>query len=261
MKTLGSILLLLAVAVSARANDWNKTYTVSGKPHVRIEGKDARIRLNVGQPGQVTVHLSSPHDRIPEDVRVSEHQSGDSIDLQVSAPAKHLALFSVRTYSVEVEVNVPTNSDLDLHTDDGSIEIRGVKGDLRLASGDGHITAENVDGVLHASSGDGHVSVDGRFDGIEVRTKDGHIDATVRNGSKITGEWSFHTGDGRIELRLPSDLKADLDAHTGDGHISTNFPVEVQGTVSRSALRGHLNGGGPLVHLRTGDGSIRIDRL
>jgi len=261
MKILSTALLLLAFVASARADDWNKTYTVSGKPSVHVDVNDARIRVNVGQSNQVSVRVTSHQYKIPDQVRVSEQQSGDSIDIRVNVPAVHVAIFSVRRYSVEVEVNVPSASDLDMHTGDGSIEVQGVKGNLRLASGDGHIQAQNVDGVLHASSGDGHISVDGRFDGIEVRTKDGHIEATVRNGSRILNEWSFHSGDGSIELRVPGDLKADLDAHTGDGHITANLPVEVQGSVSHSALRGHMNGGGPLIRVRTGDGSIRIDRL
>ena len=70
----------------------------------------------------------------------------------------------------------------------------------------------------------------------------------------------FHTSDGGVEVRLPQDFAAELYAHTGDGHIHLDMPVTVNGSVERSRIRGKLNGGGPLLEITTGDGSIRIGK-
>jgi len=102
--------------------------------------------------------------------------------------------------------------------------------------------------------------VRGRFDTLNLKTGDGHIDAEAQSGSKMASSWSARSGDGTITLRLPSSFSAELDAHTGDGRISLDFPVTISGELSASTVRGKMGAGGSPLLIRTGDGSIRIDR-
>jgi hypothetical protein len=37
-------------------------------------------------------------------------------------------------------------------------------------------------------------------------------------------------------------------------------PVTIQGKIARDSLRGEMNGGGPLLRLRSSGGSVRIGR-
>ena len=73
--------------------------------------------------------------------------------------------------------------------------------------------------------------------------------------------WLIHSGDGRVTVNLPDNFSAELYAHTGDGHITTDFPVTVNGTIERGHMRGKLNGGGELLEISTGDGSIHVGKL
>jgi hypothetical protein len=49
-----------------------------------------------------------------------------------------------------------------------------------------------------------------------------------------------------------------VDLHTGDGHITLDMPVTVEGLLGESNVHGKLNGGGNLLTVQSGDGSIRI---
>ena len=40
-----------------------------------------------------------------------------------------------------------------------------------------------------------------------------------------------------------------------------DLPVTVNGSIERSSIRGKLNGGGPLLEITTGDGSIRVSKF
>jgi hypothetical protein len=51
-----------------------------------------------------------------------------------------------------------------------------------------------------------------------------------------------------------------VDLKTGDGHISLDLPVTVEGQLAHNSIRGKLNGGGNLLSIHTGDGSIRLER-
>jgi hypothetical protein len=73
--------------------------------------------------------------------------------------------------------------------------------------------------------------------------------------------WDLRTGDGSVALRIPPELAADVDIHTGDGHIDLEVPVVVEGKLGGNNVRGKMNGGGSLLAIKTGDGSIRLEKL
>ena len=87
------------------------------------------------------------------------------------------------------------------------------------------------------------------------------MELEARHGSRLQSDWHVQTGDGSVRIRLPGDLSADLELHTGDGHISVDLPFTVNGTQDEHERRGKLNGGGPLLTVRTGDGSINVSSL
>ena len=252
-------LIVLASAVGLRAEEWTKTYVVTGKPEVRVSLDDGSIHVSTRNDTGVKATVSTCGWKFgPHDVRVEENQSGNRIDIQVEVPrGMHVV---VGCKSVSVELVVPSQSDLDLRSRDGSIAAEGVKGTERLSTGDGRIDARAIDGVLNADTQDGAVSVDGRFDALTVHTGDGRIDAIVRRGSKVSSAWSLMTKDGNVSIRLPSDVNAELDARTADGSINCEFPLAVSssGDEDAHAVRGNLNGGGPMLELRTQDGRIDV---
>lgn len=130
-----------------------------------------------------------------------------------------------------------------------------------MHTGDGYIEGSGFEGSLNADSGDGRINVRGRFDALTLRTGDGSIDATADAGSAVSSDWSVHTGDGNIRLRLPQNINAELDAHTGDGRIRLDIPVTVSGSHERTRIRGKIGVGGGLIQVNTGDGSVTLERL
>jgi hypothetical protein len=136
-----------------------------------------------------------------------------------------------------------------------------LRGPARLVTHDGNIDGEGFDGVLDASSGDGNIRVRGKFTGLNLRSGDGNIDAEVAPGSHMASGWTVHTGDGGVTLRLPDGFAANLDAHTGDGRITVDLPVLAEGGIHEDSVSGKLNGGGPVLTVRTGDGSVHLAHL
>ncbi len=256
-----SVILLLCFSlfsIAALAEEWTKTYQVGNNPNLRVDTNDAAIEVTQGVSRTISARIISEGVSIGNGgVRVTERQDGDKVDLQVHVPNEWGIHFGTHR-GVRVEVQVPQLTALDLHSGDGHIALNGLTGQARLDTGDGHISVQNFTGNLRAHTGDGHMSIDGSFSDLDLRTGDGHINLAVHPGSKMAGGWLIHTSDGRVEARLPQDLAAELYAHTGDGHIDLDMPVTVNGSIERSRIRGKLNGGGPLLEITTGDGSIRI---
>ena len=101
----------------------------------------------------------------------------------------------------------------------------------------------------------------GKFTSLNLRSGDGNIEAEVAAGSHMATSWSVHSGDGGVTLRLPDGFAANLDAHTGDGRITVDMPLAAEGGVHEDSVSGKLNGGGAVLTVRTGDGSVHLARL
>jgi hypothetical protein len=257
-----SWLLVLAVcavaAAPAYAEEWSKTYTVSGKPDLRVETSDANIRVTTWDQNTIEAKVVTTRYKIGDGgIRVEERQNGDSVEIDVRYP-HHDFVMGWSSHRVDIIIQMPREGHVNLSTGDGKIELAGLKGAMDLHSGDGSVNLDSVDGKLHASTGDGHIQASGRFDELELKTGDGHVDVRAGSGSTLASNWRLETGDGSVSLELPPDLSADVDLHTSDGHIDLEMPVTTEGKIRQNEIHGKLNGGGSLLTIRTGDGSIHL---
>jgi DUF4097 and DUF4098 domain-containing protein YvlB len=244
----------------AHADDWSKTYKITGQPDLHVETSDANLRVDTWDQNTIEIHVNSRRYKIGDGgIKIIEHQTGDSVDLELRYP-HHIFSIEFGSNRVDVDIHMPREGRVKLHTGDGAIELANLKGDMDVESGDGHQEIDSVDGKLHAHTGDGHIRATGRFDSLDLSTGDGRIEARALPGSAMNSSWTLHSGDGSVSLQLPDNFAADIDLHTGDGHINLDIPVTVEGRVGEKDIRGKMNGGGNLLTVHTGDGSIEIQK-
>jgi hypothetical protein len=257
MRRKSLLLVVLLLCGLAYGDEWKREYKVGGKPELKLDTNDARIEVRRGGPTIQARVLTEGYKIGPGDVHVYERQEGDSVSLDVRIP--HGPSISFRSRWVHVEISVPQNTKLDLHSGDGSIVVSGIDAPVYLSSGDGRIEVTDYSGALKAKTGDGSMQISGKFDELNLSTGDGRIDCEIRPGSKMSDRWVIRTNDGSVSLRLPSNFGAELEARTGDGHVRLHLPVTVKSSSGDgNHVRGTLNGGGPLLDIQTGDGSIDI---
>jgi DUF4097 and DUF4098 domain-containing protein YvlB len=248
-------------SLPARADDWSKTYTLTGHPDLRVETSDANIHVSTWDQNTIEAKVSTTHYKIGDDgIRIEEHQTGDVVEIEVRYPHHGVTINWGNSMSHRVEINIqmPREGRVDLHTGDGKIDLANFKGEMQLRSGDGSQEIDSVDGKLHATTGDGHIRASGRFDELALHTGDGRVEARAAAGSALSTGWRLESGDGTVTLEVPETLAADVDLHTGDGHIDLDMPVTTVGKIRENEVRGKLNGGGNLLVIHTGDGSIRL---
>ena len=65
-------------------------------------------------------------------MRVTEHQDGDKVDLQVHVPNGGWGIHISTHRGVRIEVQVPSDTALDLHSGDGHIGVDGISARLAL---------------------------------------------------------------------------------------------------------------------------------
>lgn len=254
-----SLILLVLTAPLNFADEWHKTFTVSGKPDLRIEVGDGSVSIRPSDRNEIDARVTTQGWKIGDsEVRIVERQSGDRVEIDVHVPRLNV---SFGRHSVHMDLLVPRELRAQIHSGDGRISAQDLKGELHFSSGDGAIEADSIDGIFEAKTEDGHIRASGRWDRLDLQTQDGSVEADARAGSKMAGSWRVHTDDGHVTLRLPENFSADLDIHTGDGKITVDFPFTTSGSLGGSDVRGKLNGGGQTLVVHTGDGPIHIQRL
>jgi len=255
-----AVMACCVAILPARADEWSKTYTISGRPELRVETSDANIKVTTWDQNTIEAKVTTSRYKIGEGgIRVEEHQTGDTVQIEVHYP-RHGFSVDWGQHRVDVVIQMPREGKVNLRTGDGRIDVGALKGEMDLHTGDGSINLDDVDGKLHAATGDGHIHASGRFDDLELKTGDGHVDVRARTGSTLSSGWRLETGDGSVALEVPSDLAADVDLHTSDGHIDLDMPVTTEGKVRGNDIHGKINGGGSLLTIRTGDGSIHLKK-
>ncbi len=291
-------LLLTALAAPALAEEYVKSYAVTDHPTVHIRVDDSKVHVTTSDSGQVEFRVTAEGFaaiNIGGKLHVDSQQNGNEVELSVRVSPSVTIGFNNRR--LRTEVRMPRNADLQIDSSDGHVELSDLKGNVvvrtsdggikasqlsgsielrskdgdidadalagtfKLHSGDGRISAMHLDGNCDVSSSDGSIEVGGRFDSLDIKSSDGAVTARAESGSKMSSAWSVKTTDGRVDVTIPKDLKASLDASTRDGHITLGLPVSVEGDLGRKAVHGTINGGGPTLSIRTGDGSIRLNGI
>jgi hypothetical protein len=260
-----------------------KRFTVSGEPDLHLRTFDGSIQLKSWDRNEVLVEIEKhgPDSDAARALVVNASQEGNRVTIDVPNPRGDRDGFHIgQSPSVSLIVTAPRRMKLDAHTGDGSVSADNVAGTLAIDTGDGSIRIRRVEGALKAHTGDGSIDIDdavgrieaqsgdgsinigGRFELVDVRSGDGSVHVDAEEGSALKSDWSVSTGDGSISVELPGNIDAELDAHSNDGRVRANgfSGVSNRNEDDHGSARGTLGKGGRTLRVRSGDGSISINR-
>jgi DUF4097 and DUF4098 domain-containing protein YvlB len=154
---------------------------------------------------------------------------------------------------------------LQLETGSGNIEIGDIGGAATLETGSGSIRLASARGMVKASTGAGAIECRQLGSGLQAETGSGSITVEYAHTPHFA-ESRLQTGSGDVTVFLPDGLAAavKLTADNPWGHtIRVDFPaIRLTSTHEDGELRaeGLMNGGGPLLRVETGNGSVALLR-
>ncbi|MDZ7370764.1 MAG: DUF4097 domain-containing protein [candidate division KSB1 bacterium] len=145
---------------------------------------------------------------------------------------------------------------VDVRTSGGSIRIGRVEGTVEAHTSGGSLKIVKAAGKVNASTSGGSITVEEAAGSITASTSGGSITAKIT--AQPADDCRLTTSGGTISVYIAPELKFSLDAKTSGGKVTTEFPVLIQGEIDRTHLVADVNGGGPLLYLRTSGGNIHI---
>ena len=154
-------------------------------------------------------------------------------------------------------------------TGGGSVELGEIGGAAEVETGGGSIRVVSAKGPVRAETGGGSIELKGLTDGARAETAGGGIVAQFVSSRGSSKESVLRTTAGDIVVYLAADVAVDIRANIdlANGHnIKSDFPeIKVTATGGEWGPRsvsaeGALNGGGPVLKVRTTTGDIVFRR-
>ncbi|MBU6422625.1 MAG: DUF4097 family beta strand repeat protein [Chloroflexota bacterium] len=262
----------------------DQTFSVSGIPRVTVKNVSGETHVSVGATGQVAVHAvkrvsgwsEDRSRRLLENVEIRLEQSGDGILIEPRLFAQErgwLELFRGGRVSVDLDVTVPRETQLDATTVSGELSLSGTRGPAELRSVSGEITVTDVQGPMRLRSVSGDLSVSGYAGQLEANTVSGEVTidgSRVRSPDIVTvsgdvdidaittpadgSEGRVKTVSGDVELCL-ADADAEVEFHTTTGDAEADAPARIvnEGRRDRRIIVGSGRG---RVRVRTISGDL-----
>jgi hypothetical protein len=191
---------------------------------------------------------------LSDQVNVTLVPSGNRLTVKIDKPTNLIN----KSVSVSLDVQLPNQTDLELVTHNGAVEISDVTGKLKATTHNGKVTCERISGTTTFETHNGSVTCNEISGNTQLKSHNGSIEAFYTSTAPSACDISMVTHNGGIELKTPPNLSAKIDVSTHNGSINTDLPITVSGEISRNKLTGTIGAGEGKLHLETHNGSIRI---
>jgi hypothetical protein len=177
---------------------------------------------------------------------------------------------------VDFEVTVPVHCNPELRTSGGDIVVGNLSGAVVARTSGGDVRLGRIEGEVHAHTSGGDIALEQATGLSELHTSGGNIvvtrvagalDATTSGGDvtakfigALQGDCVLSTSGGNVRAAVDAGAGFQLEASTSGGEVNaTGLTITIEhGAIGRSRLSGKVNGGGPLLKLRTSGGDIDI---
>lgn len=162
----------------------------------------------------------------------------------------------VHGLTVDIEVQMPGQGNVNIHSESGNIQLIDTKGGCRVEGKSGNVQLRGLHGVVEVATSSGNISLedtDGASIALEnrsgniratrttgnmkARTASGDITVTMSSGKVL----SFETVTGNVTVDLDDSISGTLNIRTVDGNAMASIPDGSDCRVSLSTLRGSVH--------------------
>jgi len=178
---------------------------LSPKQPLRIDNPYGDVRVRFGGYTQALEWRTVAQNMDATHKIAVEAQDGERLTLAARLPEGAVL---VKGQRVEMTVYVPKDHDLEVVTELGLIDVRGLQGSLKARSADGDISFRGIVGLIDVQTGAGRI--------------EGQLDpAPAGSRQRIA------TSTGNIQLGIVDGLNAEL-ALSSSGVFATEFSVQIE---------------------------------
>ncbi|MEO8026008.1 MAG: DUF4097 family beta strand repeat-containing protein [Bryobacteraceae bacterium] len=247
---LDRFLLMLALAVlpafAADVKDVHRTFPLSANGQLTIDTYKGFIKVTTWDRAEVDIQARIESDdsmlqdaRDIQDTEIRFDASSNSVRVKTDYSRIHQWFrFNTSLPRVRYTISMPRTAELRIKDYKSEADVSGLRSRLDIHTYKGSVRVRDFDGSIQAYTYKGDMK-------IEM--------AGIRDRSKLD------TYRGDYELTLPRNARFDLEGDNGRrGTIDSDFPRTVRSSRDYREFRGQINGGGPVLLLKSYRGTFRL---
>ena len=239
-----AVLALVALGTPAAAEQretetFDRTISFAEGGRLRLRSFSGEVRIT-GRPGNdVVIHAvrRATRERL-DNIKLEVTVSGDLIDIEANKKAPGWRDRNNNVVDTDFEIQVPSRTELDVHTFSSDVEVTGVQGRQKVYAFSGKLILRDATGPIEAETFSGSIDVDvtaaAEVPSLEVETFSGDVKARVPPA-----------GGGRIEFNGFS------------GSFDAEMPVVFKSSSSKH-IKAEFGSGNALLRFKTFSGSVRL---
>jgi hypothetical protein len=232
--------------------------TGGGKIDVQSSSTDKVVTIRAKE--KIRADSEADADEILKGLTLSFARQGNDVTVRAKYEGARPMFHSGSWPPVQVDfvVSVPASFSVELDSGGGRITVGDLAGSVRAHTGGGELNLGRIVGGAEATTGGGSVGIESVENTLHASTGGGSIRAVI--SGTLKGDSEVQTSGGSIHLTVDRTAAFTLDAVASDSNVDVDgLPVVVAaGVPGRGQLAGNVNGGGPLLKLRSSNGSIEV---
>lgn len=225
---------------------------------ITVEAWD-RLEVRVEAVKKIKAESSQKAEEVAKQIKIDVRQGAGSLRIETILPRGGGFLDWLTgnnaSASVTYKIKAPRDVVAKLDNTNGGLRLVGTRGRAELETVNGGVTVERTEGNVRVETTNGGITVLQAAGALQGTTTNGGITAQL---DRVDGDINLETTNGSVTLKVPRDLRANLDVSTANGGIHSDLEVE-GGEKSRRHLSGEVNGGGGLLKIETTNGGVRIE--
>jgi len=237
---------------------------------LRVENYKGTIHINGTAGNQVVVNVlkrfeGSEADRKEwmQNTRVSVSGERDHVEVKVSYPSQNCWLcWSHGEYdaAVELDIQVPRQTNLKIDGYKPDIKISSLLGDIRIDSYKAPMSLDATTGGVHIDTYKDTIKLHNITVRGDLHVSSYKADLTI-DAASLGQSAELSSDRGSIVLRVPANTGLEVDFEgSRRAAFHSDFPVTTQSSYSRDSFRGTINQGGTRLRLRTTRGSVFLEK-
>jgi hypothetical protein len=229
-----------------------QSFSISPGKDLIVDASSGDVKVTYWDKAEVYVKIRGNENAME---KMDYTIEGDDELVKVVAKKKSSINSWLSNISLEIEIKVPTEFNVDINTSGGDIKYGGVSGNAKLNTSGGDVWGEKFMGNLNISTSGGDISLIGGDAKIIAETSGGDIKLDYKGENKGI---DLSTSGGDIVIKLPENFKTSIDLSTSGGDVSCSLNMSNVKKSSGSKLVGDINGGGENLSAHTSGGDITV---
>lgn len=250
---------------------FQKTFSITPGGTLEVDNYKGTIHVTGSDTNQVAIDVNKHFEGNDadrkwwmENVQVNFRNESNRVAVEVKYP-QWTCIFCWQghdfTAAVDLEIHVPRQINVKLESYKPDIKVASIQGDIRIKSYKSPIEIDSTTGAVRIDTYKEtvklrNVNLRGPLE-IKSYKADAEIDARSLGDSV-----ALENEKGSIVLRIPANTGMDIDFDGGRrSSFHSDFAMASQTGSFDSSFRGKVNQGGTRLRLRTGKGSISLEKL